>query len=199
MAKGTNFGKFFGDFWKQVNKKITPEQAIVAELFFQRIKDQVIKEIRNTDVSKELMDHSTPSAILGTPGSLFGFLGFIEGQEPVQEIINIVNRVMTFKISRRLVRGGIKLTVKVPDRKDFRTDDLILPWEGGYGAVDAIEKGLSGLTNYISTKEKSSAIAYSRSGEGIQVKRKVRRWKYKPRPWISPILQAVKDQAKQFR
>ena len=195
MARGTSFGKFWGDFWDGANKKITDEQRIVADLFFNGVKKDVIDKIRDTDVSRELIDHTSPSPILGTKGSLFGFLGLVEGQEPVEEIIKIVDRIMTYKLSRRLIRGGIKITIKVPDKKDFRTDDLVLPWDGGYSVVDAIEKGLSGLTHYISAKN----LSYSRSGEGLQVKQTVRNLNYKPRPWISPILQAVKDRAKQYR
>ncbi len=199
--KGTPFNKFFKDFWDGANKKITPEQRVVADLFFKGVKSSVIKEIRNSDISQELINHTAPSAFLGgdTKGSLFGFLGLVEGQEPVEEIINIVEKIMTYRLSRRLIRGGLKLTIKVPEKKDFRTDDLVLQWDGGFSVVDAIEKGLSGLSHYISVKEKSFAIAYSRSGDGIQVKNQVREDKYKPRPWLTPIFQAVKDQAKQFR
>lgn len=197
--KGTSFNKFFKDFWDGANKKITVEQRAVADLFFNGLKRDVIDKIRNDKISQELTNHTAPSPILDAPGSIFGFLGLVEGQEPVEEIINIVERIMTYKLSRRLIRGGLKLTIKVPDKKDFRTDDLVLQWEGGYSVVDAIEKGLSGLTHYISTKEKPYAIAYSRSGDGVQVKTKVRDDKYQPRPWISLIFQAVKDQAKTFR
>ena len=200
-SKGTSFNKFFKDFWDGANKKITTEQRVVADLFFNSVKREVIDKIRNDAISLELSNHTAPSPILGgnTKGSLFGFLGLVEGQEPVEEIIKIVERIMTYKLSRRLIRGGLKLTIKVPDKKDFRTDDLVLQWDGGYSVLDAIEKGLSGLSHYISTKEKPYAIAYSRSGDGIQVKTKVRDDKYEPRPWLTPIFQAVKDQAKTFR
>ena len=196
MAKGgTPFNKFFSDFWDDANKKIVPEQLIVAELFFNSLKREVIEKIRNTDVAQELANHTTPSAILGTPGSLFGFLGLIEGQDPVNEIIAIFENVMSFRISRRLKTGGIKLTIKVPDLKDFRENDLILPWQGGYSVVDAIEKGLSGLENYIAAKN----LSYSRSGDGIQVKQTVRWGSFRGVKWISPILDEVKARAKTFR
>ena len=195
MAKGTSFGKFWGDFWDDANKKITTEQRVVADLFFQGVKSQVINAIKESPVTQELENHTSPSQILNTQGSLFGFLGLIEGQKPVDEILSIVEQVMGYKLSRRLIKGGLKITIKVPDKKDFRTDDLILPWEGGYSVLDAVEKGLSGLGFYIAAKN----IAYSRSGDGIQVKNKVRESEFRGMPWLSPIFKEVKDRAKQFR
>lgn len=179
----------------QVRAKITPEQVALAKLFFEGVKAEVIKAILESPVSQELINHTAPSPILYTKGSLFGFLGLIEGQEPVQDVINIVEATMSHKLSRRLIRGGVKVTIKVPDLRDFRTNDLILPWEGGYSVLDAIEKGLSGLGSYIAAKN----LAYSRSGDGIQVKQKVRESEFRGVPWISPILKSVKEKAKQFR
>lgn len=196
MAKnGTPFNDFFRRFMGQVRAKITPEQVALAKLFFEGVKAEVIKAILESPVSQELINHTAPSPILYTKGSLFGFLGLIEGQEPVQDVINIVEATMSHKLSRRLIRGGVKVTIKVPDLRDFRTNDLILPWEGGYSVLDAIEKGLSGLGSYIAAKN----LAYSRSGDGIQVKQKVRESEFRGVPWISPILKSVKEKAKQFR
>ncbi len=194
MARQTSAAGFVKSFFEEINKKVTPDQLAIADDFFESLKKEVIEKISASDVSQELINHTNPSPILGTSGTLFGFLGLVEGQSVVPEIIQVVENTMSYSISRRLIRGGIKISVKIPSLEDFRTPDLELPWEGGYSVVDAVEKGLSGLQNYIFKKSPGS-----RSQEGVQTKNQVRGTKFTKHPWISPILKEVKNQAKNFR
>jgi hypothetical protein len=194
MAKGTSAANFVKSFFEEINKKVTPDQLAVADEFFESLKKEVLSKVLSSDVSQELINHTNPSPILGTSGTLFGFLGLVEGQSVVPEILDIIDKTMTYSVSRRLVRGGIKISIKIPSLEDFRTPDLELPWEGGYSVVDAVEKGLSGLQNYIFKNSPSS-----RSMEGVQTKNPVRGTKFTRHPWISPILKEVKAQAKNFR
>lgn len=194
MAKGTSAASFVKSFFDEINKKVTPDQIKIADEFFESLKKEVIEKILASDVSQELINHTNPSRILGTSGTLFGFLGLVEGQSVVPEIIQIVENTMSYSISRRLIRGGIKISIKIPSLEDFRTPDLELPWEGGYSVVDAVEKGLSGLQNYIFKNSPGS-----RSQEGVQAQNKIRNVKFTKHPWISPILKEVKNRAKDFR
>ncbi len=197
MAKGTSAKQFITSFFGAISRnKISQQEVSLADQFFLELRADLIDAIVNSEVSQELINHSTPSSILGTPGSLFGFLGLIEGQEPVDEIIEVVKSVMKYKLSRRIIKGGLKMTVTLPTIEDFRNSPgLILPWEGGYTIVEAIEKGLSGLQNYLS----HGNLANSRSAEGIQTQNRVRGTNYQKRGWITPILNDVKDRAKSFR
>lgn len=195
MAKGIYSAKgWVNDFFKQISGKITPQQMAIADSFFEGLKRDVLDAVLNSDVSQELINHTNPSPILGTSGTLFGFLGLVEGQSVVPEILSIIEKTMSYTVSRRLIRGGIKISIKIPSLEDFRTPDLELPWEGGYSVVDAVEKGLSGLQNYIFKNSPGS-----RSMEGVQTKNKVRNVKFSRHPWITPILKEVKDQAKNFK
>ncbi len=196
MAKGTSLKQFIEFFFREVDRTpISPQQRAAAEEFFHELQADMINAIIKTEVSQELINKTSPSSILGTPGSLYGFLGFVEGFEPVEEIIKVVKEKMSYRVSRRLLRGGLKLTVTLPTLEDFRTPDLILPWEGGYSTVDAIEKGLSGLPHYLKAKN----IAHSRSSEGIQSKSTTKSGEYQKRGWITPILQDVINKSKSFR
>jgi hypothetical protein len=196
MAKGTSAAEFLRSFWGSISNNNLFQKVEVAEAFFINLKEDFIQAIINSEVSQELINHSNPSSILGTSGTLFGFLGLVEGQKPVEEIIRIVDDVMTFRLAKRLVRGGLKMTVTLPSLEDFRkSEELKLQWEGGYSVVDAIEKGVSGLQNYIFSRN----LASSRSGEGVQTQHQIRGASFSPRPWISPIIQDVKNQAKTFR
>ena len=196
MAKGTSLKQFIEFFFREVDiTPISPQQRAAAEEFFNELRNDVIDAIRDSEVSQELTNHTTPSSILGTPGSLYGFLGFVEGFEPVEEIIRIVKEKMSYRVSRRLLRGGLKITITLPTLEDFETPDMILPFEGGYGAVKAIEKGLSGLSHYLKAKN----LSYSRSAEGVQSSTPIRGGEYQKRGWITPILQDVINKSKSFR
>ena len=190
---GNFISDFFDDFF---NRKIGPQEYQVAQKFFDDLKKEIIDQILADPVSQELINHTNPSQILGIRGTLFGFLGLVEGFEPMNEIVKIVDSTMSFKLSKRLVRKGYKMTVTVPTLDDFRTPDLLLPWEGGRGLVDAIEKGVSGLSYYIESRKN---IAYSRSGEGIQTKKPVRQQEFRKKDWITKVFKRVSDSAKSFR
>lgn len=197
MAKGTSPSQFINLFFKEVDKKtISREQLTVAHVFFESIKDKLFEAIRSNPISQELINHTSPSQVLGTPGTLFGFLGLPEGSEPIEEIIRIADSIMVPRVSRRLVRGGVKVSVKIPDISDFRTKGLEMPWEGGGGIVDGIEKGISGLHHYLYPRRMPG---YSISQEGIQVEQVVRSADFKPRPWLTPIFKDFKQELKKFR
>lgn len=199
MAMGTprDGRNFVKRFFQDVFRKITPEERKFCEKFFKDMKKRMMRDIMKHKVTQELMNHTTPSKIIKTRGSLFGFLGLVEGFDPIDEIVNRIDEIMKFKISRRLIKGGVKLTVTFPSVKDFRDPTFQLPWEGGTGLVDGIENGVSGLNNYIKTNKNS--LAYSRSEEGIQVKMKVRNAKFEGTPWLSDIFKKYRAKADSLR
>lgn len=195
MAK--SLSGFLNDFFDDFRKlKITPEEYSVAQKFFDDLKKEIIEQILSDPVSQELIHHTNPSQILGIRGTLFGFLGLVEGFDPMPEIVKVVETTMSFTLSKRLIKKGYKMKIQVPTLEDFRTPDLILPWEGGRGLVDAIEKGVSGLGYYIENR-KNTGI--SRSGEGIQTQKRIRQIEFRKRDWITKVFKRVKDTAKNFR
>ncbi len=199
MARKTSPATFIKRFFAEIKRKdIPPDADFYADLFFRTLRQDLINSIVNSDIGQELANHTTPSKILGTKGSLFGFLGLFAGTEPIQNIIDIINDKMTYKISRRLVKGGVKITVKVPDLKDFRTEELIPIWSGGHSVVEMIEKGASGLSKSLKHYIKSSSNR-SVSGEGLQAKRVIRGSVYKPRPWLSKFFDQIREKSKEFR
>lgn len=198
MAKRTSPSQFVNLFFKEVDKKgISREQLLVANIFFENIKAQLIDRIIADPVTQELINHPDPSPILGgIHGTLFGFLGLPVGSDPVAEIIRIIDGIMVPKVSRRLIRGGVKVSTKIPEAADFRIKELEMPWEGGGGILDGIEKGVSGLHHYLYPRRMPPK---SVSQEGIQVKQVVRGATFNPRPWLTPIFKAFKQELKKFR
>ena len=192
---GRNFIK---RFFQEAFKKITPEQQKFCEKFFKDTKRRMMRDIMKHKVTQELQMHTTPSRIIKTKGSLFGFLGLVEGFDPINEVVQKIDSVMKFKISRRLIKGGFKLTITFPSVKDFREDPSFeLPWEGGTNFVEGIENGISGLGHYIRSRKNS--LAYSRSQEGIQAKSEIRQTKFEGTPWLSEIFQKYRAKADSFK
>ena len=194
MAKATSLSDFIKKVLAAVAPRVSQIQEQAAERFFSQLKKEVIDAVIADPISQELINHTTPSAILGTPGSLYGFLGIEKGVEPVAEIIKVIEQKMKYMVSKRLIRRSLKMTVTLPTSEDFRTPELVLKFEGGYSVLDAIEKGISGLGNFVRSSSTSS-----RSGEGVQVKHAVRSTEFRKKNWLTKIFQGVADSAKNFR
>ena len=198
MAKRTSASQFVNLFFKEVDRKgISREQLQVAHIFFENIKAELIDRIIDDPVTQELINHPDPSPILGgIHGTLFGFLGLYAGTDPVAHIIKIVNGIMVPRVSRRLIRGGVKVSTKIPELSDFRIKELEMPWEGGGGIVDGIENGISGLHHYLYPRRMP---ANSKSQEGVQAANPIRSATFIPRPWLTPIFKTFKQELKRFR
>ena len=191
----TSLPEFVNAFFQALFKApIGKEERLAAQSFFDELKKEIVSQVLEHPISQELINHSAPSQTLGISGSLFGFLGLIAGSDPMSVITEIIDRTMNFKLSRRLIKGGYKVTVTIPTKEDFRVPELLLPWESGIGLVEGIEGGVSGLSNFI-----TQTSAASRSNEGVQTGNKIRQKEFGGAPWITPILNSVKNLAKTFR
>lgn len=62
-----------------------------------------------------------------------------------------------------------------------------MPWENGRSWVEAIEKGISGLSYYLYKKSTKS-----RSGNGIQASNKINPSNYKPKKYLTEIIEKFK-------
>lgn len=166
------------NFSKQL-KKIT--QAFTIEMgrrfgqrHFKEVKDFVISEVENHQVSIELRNHTSPSNFLpglgSHGGSLFGFMGFDEGSDPVGDLISY--------LKSKIVKEGkflnvfYKSSVFFPDLSEMAgVDSLKMPWLSGVSWPEAIQNGISGLRNFLSFQGDDPS-PQSRSQEGLQAKTK---------------------------
>ncbi len=175
------------------------EENQIAEKFFEDRKKEVLNSIRDHIVSRELRAHTKPSSLLpsGVKSSFYGFVGLPSGSKPVDVILDITNKKMKYTVKKKLLRRGMTVEILFPDIRDYRVPELTLAWLGGYGLVDGVEKGISGLSYFISTNEKNKNR--SRSREGLQAVNRVRTAEYTGRPYLSAIFAKAQEQAKQFK
>jgi hypothetical protein len=152
---------------------------------FEKIKREMILEFMNHPVTREILGgpHATnESGTLNGYGNLFSFIGFDNGTDPIQPILNLLH---DSKIQySNTADSGIMFTIFIPSKqKIFAATPL--PWASGRSWSEAIERGLSGLGYYLNRQNLNN----SKSGTGIQVKSNIRKGsKYKPVKYISALI-----------
>jgi hypothetical protein len=152
---------------------------------FEKIKREMILEFMNHPVTREILggpNASNESGTLDGYGNLFSFIGFNEGEDPIEIILDLLN---DSKIQySNIADSGIMFTIFIPSKqKIFAATPL--PWASGRSWSEAIERGLSGLGYYLNRQNLNN----SKSGTGIQVKSNLRKGsKYKPVKYISTLI-----------
>jgi hypothetical protein len=113
-------------------------------------------------------------------GSLFGFIGFNQNDEPITVVREMLK---TSYIAFIRTKGAIvDFKVYYPS-KDELFDATPLPYATGRSWLKGIETGLSGLGRYLNIESDAS-----RSGGGIQSQSQVRGGRFKNTKYISEIL-----------
>jgi hypothetical protein len=152
---------------------------------FEKIKREMILEFMNHPVTREILggpNASNESGTLDGYGNLFSFIGFNEGEDPIEIILDLLN---DSKIQySNIADSGIMFTIFIPSKqKIFAATPL--PWASGRSWSEGIERGLSGLGYYLNRQNLNN----SKSGTGIQVKSNLRKGsKYKPVKYISSLM-----------
>ena len=167
-----------------------------AEKLAQDAKDEMLGAFEASPVTRELdagaentVNFSKNLIGIGHgEGSLFGFIGFGESDNPiglVREYLNASGKI--FKTPKVIKSGGkisYRYRVQIPNTKDLFAMTP-MPWEGGRSWVRSIEKGISGLGYYLLSNSPKS-----RSTQGVQASRKLRNATYRPTKYISNIVNA---------
>jgi hypothetical protein len=162
----------------------------------ERLKKELVEEFDQHPVTKELeQGTSGTSSLLGGRGNLFGFLGFNEGQNPIQ-------------ILRTQIKSSIKITnpkgrvKKLTDTSFIYSFDISVPSDSQVYKVTPLQwstkswvKGVEkGITNYANTLFRPSKN--SRSGIAIQSERKIGFIKFRPTPYITDMLSQLRKELK---
>lgn len=178
-----------GSIFKQSKNFLLEKLNEFAQEKFERAKAHLLNDIENHPVSKEISSGQsvTSSKFLSGPGNLFSFLGFNEGSDPVGELIDLLDEIIIFEPSTKILdRKNLSFSAisrtYLPVDSDLQI--LSLAWEPGISWVSAIEKGVSNLGYYLFVN--SSA---SRSGKGIQVGHITRQTTFSPAPYLTPLFE----------
>ncbi len=150
----------------------------------EKLKKEMIANFLRLPVTKEILAGSgsgNTSGTLGGYGNLFTFIGFNQGDRPINPIVQLLSRT-NYRVTRFDQNGSAQLLIEMPSKEDiFAVTPL--PWASGISWAERIERGMSGLGMYLNTNSKSS-----RSGEGVQAEHKIRSGRFSNTQYISAFL-----------
>ena len=164
-------------------------------LEFEEIKQRMINEFKNHPVSVEIKNGPlalNTSNTLGGYGNLFSFIGFVYGDDPIQEVVDILNQT-AISFSQK---GTLTATIRMPSAKII-FKNTPLRWAAGRSWAKGIESGISGLGYYIHEygkgfseggfQSEAKISNRKRSDPRIKKKNKVPP-KFKNTPYISSLI-----------
>lgn len=139
---------------------------------YNQVKDYIISAVESHPVCAELRQHTSPSQFLPkTDGTLFGFMGFEAGTDPVSDLVEYLRNSITLI---PVGRGAIarKYEISLPTFEEMAAESsLQLPWLSGQSWPEALEEGIYGLRHFLSfTDDDLYVPPNSRSQEGVQAK-----------------------------
>ena len=169
------------------DRNVVREFDRIAQEQFQKIKKKMLSAFESHQVTKDL--ESFGGSDLVPRGTLFGFLGFEKGQNPIEPLRDILNRGTTLRPGRIRMQQGERVYVATIPTKDELYAATPLPWAPGRSWLKGVEFGISGLGNYMVVTSSSS-----RSGEGIQVENANLGGRFRNVKYISSILKNMEKE-----
>lgn len=180
MPRQINFPQIHSKLLK--SKRVRNELDEKVRVKVQTAKEELIKDFLEHKVSQEIMNPENGN-ISGTLDgsdnkSLFGFIGFDAGSDPILEVANILESETHLVDSKIVGPKEIAYKIRHPSLKDLYAKTP-LPWESGRSWLYGLSHGISGFGHFLSGFFQN--LSASRSGQGIQVKNDVRSGTFKPR------------------
>ena len=182
---------------KSISRKVTRSKSFAKFAHkkmrdnLERAKRKMVGEFDAHPVTREIS--AGPSAVnisntLTGYGNLFTFIGFPFGTKPTDVVERMIRDNITLGEVKKTqaARGRVSVSVRVdvPSKQAFASATP-LPFGGGRSWLYGIETGISGFGNYMFKKWKTS-----RSGRGIETKKKIRGGSFKNTSYFSSMLLA---------
>lgn len=153
-----------------------------ARAAFERAKATLLDEFEAHPVTRALRTHSGIDGLDSAEGTLFGFIGFDAGENPADELRDMLIEGMDFGAVRQSGPSTIYVSYSLPDKEEI-FEKTPLRWAEGRSWVEMLETGgIPGVGQYLGIMGKG----YSQ--EGIQVKSKIRQGKFGPMKYLSNFL-----------
>lgn len=169
---------------KQVPRLIKRQFREITDEKFKKIKQDMIKEFLEHPVTVNLLDGPTAPPIVNGITNLYGFIGFVDGTNPIEPILS---RFESIKINRDIPssrRIGRDYEINVPTAVEIFAMTP-MPWAEGRSWAKGIETGISGIGYLL---RKNYKYEPSNSGVALQIKKKIRAGKYKNQKYISALI-----------
>ena len=143
------------------DRKVIRAMDVKAKQHFELAKSKMLSEFDGHPVTVAL--ETGTSGGLVSKGTLFGFLGFEQGENPTSTLRGLLQKGCSLKPQPSNKKSTSRNYLAIIPTKDDLYSATPLPWASGRSWLKAIELGISGMGNYIPIKSPTS-----RSGEGIQ-------------------------------
>ena len=142
----------------------------------------MIAEFNNHYVTKDI-EAGPGASNLGGGGNLFSLIGFDSGAQPIDRLRLLLLKSVSVKINK-ISKSDVSfmISIDIPSKEEIDAASP-LPWAGGRSWVDEVERGVSGLGQYLVKKSPSS-----RSGAAIQVDSVVRQGSMSGTPYMTKII-----------
>lgn len=167
-----------------------PKQELIKKFNEDEVTQEIEKGISAKNISETL-----PGINEKYGGNLFTFIGFPENSNPTQIVRDMLkNDTQIKKIGRgaryKADRVRYEFDVETPSKEEIE-NVTPLPWENGRSWVRGIEKGISGLGNYLYSFTRISSPE-NRSKHGSQREHSVRASSFKTRLYLTKIFNEFK-------
>lgn len=157
--------------------------------------EQMMDEFNMHPVTQEIdsgPNGYNQSGTLGGYGNLFSYIGFDEGMSPTEPLRRVLKKILKIRAVPANHKSMVmKFLVEIPSKEELFAA-APMPWANGRSWAEGIEKGISGLGQYLNT---TSFV--SRSGEGVQAKNQIRSGKFLNTKYLSSILNNLKRNIRQ--
>ncbi len=176
------------DFNKQLPKLALSQTKKIVRRAFEKKKTEMIANFLNHPVTIEIKGGTNAKNISNTLNgitNLYSFIGFPEGEDPITPIVEVL-QTTNLRFTNITIKN-INFTAELPEPADI-WKVTPLPYNIGRSWAKSIETGLSGLNFYLNKRKGS------RSGLGIQSKRRVRSVKFKNTKYISDFIKRWKKE-----
>jgi hypothetical protein len=177
-----------------------------AEQKFNRLQRELIEKFEDSPVTKEIEAgengsvETNISGTLGGKGNLWGFIGFEQGSKPIAELRELLDSLVFDGKRIKVVRDERELVwyflIDLPDDKDIQKATP-MPWLRGASWAMGIEKGITGLTNFIYTamkQKEGDTPEIGRSGQGLQAKRRLRTLTFSTQDYIFKFIRDLRKE-----
>lgn len=161
------------------------------------LKKKTMAEFDKHEVTKELERGTSGrnSLLLGGRGNFFGFLGFNQGERPVEIVRNVLEQRIGLVSNKGKLKKVTKTTfqwdfdINIPSKEDIYSVTP-MPWSSK-SWVKGVE---GGITNYTQTIFKDTKR--SRSGIALQTQRNIGFITFSPTPYITALLDKLRKELK---
>ena len=192
MPRKTKLKDFQESIMRRVRRRIRPRLIDRARIRFDAAKQFLLQQIIEHPISKELENLDNPSKFLnGGKGTLYGFFGFPAGTQPVKELINLVNEVITFQVGNRWRTNILPVYIQFLNESDL-SELTKLPWAPNIPWPAIVETFT--LSPLVGSFLEARTEDLGRSRLGIQADRQIRQASFRNTQYLTPIFERFRKE-----